>query len=419
MANAHYDVVVIGGGIHGVGVAQAAAASGYSVLVLEQGELASGTSSRSSKLIHGGLRYLEHGQFGLVRECLYERSLLLKLAPELVKLRPFFIPVYRQSRRNRFTIRAGLSLYALLAGMGNDARFSSLPSKQWGSLDGLQTKNLQAVFQYQDAQTDDEALTRAVMASAQSLGAELSLKTEFLGAHLGEHGGAGEGGIEDKSEVHFKKNGAEQTCHCHMIVNAAGPWVNTVLDRVGSGENQLPIELVQGAHILLRGKLERGVYYLESPRDQRPLFAMPWQRNGMDVVMVGTTETGFTGDPKNVQPLAEEQQYLQEAFDYYFPDAREQEKAQKEENDDRVMDSFAGLRVLPAENSAAGDGHGSQSRDTILLPDRQKNPRLVTIYGGKLTAYRATAEKALALLFASLPQQNPVASTQKLPLKPV
>ena len=100
MANAYYDVVVVGGGIHGVGVAQAAAASGYSVLVLEQGVLAGGTSSRSSKLIHGGLRYLEHGQFGLVRECLYERDLLLKLAPELVKLRSFFIPVYRQSKRS-------------------------------------------------------------------------------------------------------------------------------------------------------------------------------------------------------------------------------------------------------------------------------------------------------------------------------
>ena len=412
MANVYHDVVVIGGGIHGVGVAQAAAASGYSVLVLEQGELASGTSSRSSKLIHGGLRYLEHGQFGLVRECLYERNLLLKLAPELVKLRPFFIPVYRQSKRNRLTIRAGLSLYALLAGGGSTARFKSLSYKQWDSLDGLQTQNLRAVFQYQDAQTNDEELTRAVMASAQSLGAELSLNTEFLGAHLGEYGNGGEGPNVGKNEVRFKKEGVEQSCSCRVIVNASGPWVNTVLERVNSDVSQLPIELVQGAHILLHGKLEHGVYYLESPRDQRPLFAIPWQFNGMDVVMVGTTETSFTGDPKNVRPLPEEQQYLQDAFDHYFPNF------QNEGTGAHMIDSFAGLRVLPTGNSFAGDVHASRSRDTILHPDRPKKPRLVTIYGGKLTAYRATAEKIMVLLRASLPQRKPVTSTRKLPLEP-
>ena len=413
MASVYYDVVVIGGGIHGVGVAQAAAASGYSVLVLEQGELASGTSSRSSKLIHGGLRYLEHGQLGLVRECLFERNLLLKLAPELVKLRPFFIPVYRQSKRNRFTIRAGLSLYALLGGalMGNNsaARFKSLSSELWDSLDGLQTQNLRAVFQYQDAQTDDVALTRAVMASAQSLGAELSLNTEFLGAHLGEHGDGG----KSNSEVRFQKEGTEQSCRCRVIVNASGPWVNTVLERVEPDVDQLAIEQVQGAHILLHGKLECGIYYLESPRDQRPLFAIPWRFNGLDVVLVGTTETSFTGDPKNVRPLPEEQQYLREAFDHYFP------SFQNEGTDTRVIDSFAGLRVLPTGGGSAGDVHASLSRDTILFPDRSNKPRLLTVYGGKLTAYRATAEKVLVLLHASLPRRKPVASTRKLPLEPV
>jgi glycerol-3-phosphate dehydrogenase len=413
MANIYYDMVVVGGGIHGVGVAQAAAADGYSVLVLEQGELASGTSSRSSKLIHGGLRYLEHGQFGLVRECLYERSLLLKLAPELVKLRPFFIPVYRQSKRNRFTIRAGLSLYALLGGalLGNrsDARFKSLSRKHWDSLDGLQTQNLRAVFQYQDAQTNDEALTRAVMASAQNLGAELSLNTEFLGAHLGKQGNGVESPNEGNNEVRFQKEGVEQTCQCRVIVNAGGPWVNTVLERVDGGVSQMAVELVQGSHILLRGKLERGVYYLESPRDQRPLFAIPWQFNGDDVVMVGTTEMSFTGDPKNVRPLPEEQQYLQEAYDHYFPNG------QKGETDAHMIDAFAGLRVLPTGNSSA---HASRSRDTILHPDRPNKPRLVTIYGGKLTAYRVTAEKVLARLHHSLPQRKPVASTRKLSLEP-
>jgi glycerol-3-phosphate dehydrogenase len=184
------------------------------------------------------------------------------------------------------------------------------------------------------------------------------------------------------------------------------------LERVDSDVSQLPIELVQGAHILLQDKLERGVYYLESPRDQRPLFAIPWQLNGMDVVMVGTTETVFTGDPKNVRPFPEEQEYLQEAYDYYFPNV------QNEGMNTRMVDAFAGLRVLPTGNSFAGDVHASRSRDTILHPDRPKKPRLMTVYGGKLTAYRATAEKVMALVQASLPQRKSVANTRKLPLEP-
>ncbi|MEE8379109.1 MAG: FAD-dependent oxidoreductase, partial [Gammaproteobacteria bacterium] len=163
-------------------------------------------------------------------------------------------------------------------------------------------------------------------------------------------------------------------------------------------------DLVQGAHILLDGSLKHGIYYLESPRDQRPLFAIPWQRHGQDVVMVGTTETTFVGDPKDVRPLPEEQQYLLEAYHYYFPSV-----------ETRVIDAFAGLRVLPIGSG----GHGARSRDTILHPDRIHKPRLLTVYGGKLTAYRATAEKVLALLHTSLPQRKPVASTRKLPLEPV
>ena len=161
-----YDVVIIGGGIHGVGVAQAAAAAGHRVLLLEKTALASATSSRSSKLIHGGLRYLESAQFGLVRGSLRERTLLLQLAPDLVRRLPFHIPVYAGTTRRPFTIRAGLSLYALLGNLAPDCRFASLPRTDWPDLDGLATDGLQAVFRYYDAQTDDAALTRAVMASA-------------------------------------------------------------------------------------------------------------------------------------------------------------------------------------------------------------------------------------------------------------
>ncbi|MCR4301236.1 MAG: FAD-dependent oxidoreductase, partial [Sulfuricaulis sp.] len=180
MAGPDYDVAVIGGGIHGVGVAQAAAAAGYSVLLMEQNNLGSGTSSRSSKLIHGGLRYLESAHFGLVRESLREREILLHIAPALVQRVPFYIPVYTATRRSPWKIRAGLSLYALLGGLSPETRFESVTRSRWQDLDGIATHGLRAVFRYEDAQTDDARLTQAVMQSAQSLGAELRCPANFL-----------------------------------------------------------------------------------------------------------------------------------------------------------------------------------------------------------------------------------------------
>ena len=163
-----FDVIVIGGGIHGAGVLQAAAAAGYSALLIEKSALASGTSSRSSKLIHGGLRYLESGQFALVRESLHERAVHLRIAPDLVELKPFFIPVYGQTRRRPWQLKLGLWIYALLGGFDASTRFGSVPRREWSELDGLETRGLDAVIRYYDAQTDDAQLTRAVVESARS-----------------------------------------------------------------------------------------------------------------------------------------------------------------------------------------------------------------------------------------------------------
>ena len=153
-----FDLVVIGGGIQGAGVLQAAAAAGWRAALVEERALASGTSSRSSKLIHGGLRYLESRQFALVRESLAERRTLLAIAPGLVQLVPFHIPVYQRTQRRPWQIRAGLSLYALLGDLEPSVRFEKLPRRAWEALDGLATDGLQAVFRYQDGQTDDAAL---------------------------------------------------------------------------------------------------------------------------------------------------------------------------------------------------------------------------------------------------------------------
>ncbi len=380
------DVLVVGGGIHGCGVAQATAAAGYSVALLEQKDLAAGTSSRSSKLIHGGLRYLESGQLSLVYESLRERRLLLRLAPGLVHAVPFHIPIYRDTSRPAWMIGAGLALYALLAGITPLARFSMVPRRAWGDLDGLATTGLTRVFRYWDAQTDDAALTRAVWRSAAVCGARLICPATFVSA-------TSDG---ERVVARYRQVEAEHEITAGMLVNAAGPWVNRVLGGIDPSPQALPVALVQGTHILLPGPVERGIYYAEAA-DRRAVFVMPWG----DKALVGTTETLFSGDPADVAPLPEEVDYLLAVYRRYFPD-----------REARVLDSFAGLRVLPA----GGDSPFSRSRETVLHIDRHRAPRVLSIYGGKLTGYRATAQKVLGRLVPVLGARQGGVSTRELPL---
>jgi glycerol-3-phosphate dehydrogenase len=344
-------------------------------------------------LIHGGLRYLESGQFSVVKECLHERSLLLKLAPELVKLVPFYIPIYRETSRRPWQIRAGLSLYSMLTGLHAGASFRKVPRREWSRLDGLNTNGLQAVYQYWDGQTDDAQLTRAVMASAQALGADLFQPAEFLGAAL-----TGEG-----CRVEIRHQGQESSFNARVVVNAAGPWVNEVLAKITPQPSTLAVDLVQGSHLILDNHLQRGIYYLEAPQDRRAVFAIPWK----DKLMLGTTEKLYQGDPAQVEPLDEERVYLLSVLARYFPQYGEAGRQ-------KVLSSFAGLRVLPkAEGAAFG-----RSRETILHPDVSGKPRVLTIYGGKLTAYRATSERVMAMLQGVLPKKASVADTRTLTLSP-
>jgi len=384
-----YDIVVIGGGIHGAGVAQAAACDGYTVLLLEQTALAAGTSSRSSKLIHGGLRYLENHNYALVRESLRERAVLLNIAPGLVRLQPFHIPVYPDTTRRPLTVRAGLSLYALLGGLDRASRFRKLHPREWDNLDGLDTRRLQAVYRYHDAQTDDAALTRAVMQSAIGHGAELACPAEFTAAAIDREG----------CDIHFRQDGVEQHCRAKALVNAAGPWATTVAVRITPVPAVVPVELVQGTHLVLPEPLAQGCYYLEAPADRRVVFLLPWGENAL----LGTTEHLYRGDPARVQPLATDEDYLLGVLQHYFPARSTQ-----------VMNRFAGLRVLPASGSSAF----RRSRETQLPVDDIRAPRLVSIYGGKLTGYRATARKVMRLLHRSLPARKAVARTDRLPLHP-
>lgn len=382
------DVAVIGGGIQGVGVAQAAAAAGYRVILFEQQALAAGTSSRSSKLIHGGLRYLESGQFGLVRKALLERELLLRLAPELVRLVPFYIPVYAETTRRAWQIRTGLSLYAALGNFSRHARFNKVSHQAYSQLALKDTAALQAVYQYWDAQTDDKALTMSVMQSAMQLGTELRCPAKIIRLRH----------QQDRFTLDYEQAGKQGECHSRVVVNAAGPWVNEVLELLTPGTPKLDMDLVQGAHLVLAEKAPAGIYYVEAPQDQRAVFVMPWQGK----TLVGTTETEYTGDPAGTRPQQAETDYLLTVYRHYFA------------GDDTVVDSFSGLRVLP--RTVHHFFH--RPRDTILHQDLL-NKSLLTLYGGKLTGYRATAQQVMKKILPLLPVKKKRADTAQLMLSPV
>jgi glycerol-3-phosphate dehydrogenase len=387
-----FDVVVVGGGIHGAGVLQAAVAAGHSALLIEKGALASGTSSRSSKLIHGGLRYLESGQFALVRESLHERTVHLRIAPDLVQLKPFFIPVYEETRRRPWQLKLGLAMYALLGGFDASMRFGSVARSDWPGLDGLKTSNLDAVIRYYDAQTDDAQLTRAVVASARALGGEVAVPARFVGATL----------LDDGVQVAFDRGGEATECRARVLVNAAGPWAPGVARTIQPAIEVPDVDLVQGAHIVLPMRVTQGIYYVESPSDGRAVFVMPWHEG----TLVGTTETPFRGDPDHVAPLPEEEEYLLGVARHYFSAASRFTRGD-------IVQRFAGLRVLPAASQKAFD----RSRETIFTTDREPYPRVLGIYGGKLTGWRAAAEHVLERIQPSLGESRRRAATDQLVLR--
>src|ERR1700682_2695404 len=387
-----YDVIVVGGGIPGAGVLQTIAAAGYSGPVIEKHAVASGTSSRSSKLIHGGLRYLETGQFALVRESLRERAIHLRIAAELVELKPFYIPVYRNTRRRPWQLKLGLWIYALLGGFDVSTRFGTVPKREWSSLDGLDTQGLEAVIRYHDAQTDDASLTRAVVQSALSLGAEIAMPASFAAATL----------TDDGVTVVYTQGGSTVETHARVLVNAAGPWAPHVGGAIHPAIPIPDVDLVQGTHIVLPFAVTAGIYYVESPTDGRAVFVMPWH----GATLIGTTETPYRGEPDEVHPLPEEEEYLLAVAHHYFPAFRHLTR-------EHITQRFAGLRVLPAATQAAFD----RSRETIYTADREPKPRVLGIYGGKLTGWRAAAAHVLERISASLPARPRRAATDQLILR--
>lgn len=385
-----YDVVVIGAGIQGAGVAQAAAAAGYSVLVLEKNQVGSGTSSKSSKLIHGGLRYLESYQFSLVRKSLKERAILCRIAPDLIKLQPFYIPIYKNTTRRPWKIRTGLSLYALLAGLAKNTFFKSVQPKHLSKVDGLKKHELEKIYRYYDGQTDDKALTQAVMSSAVMLGVEQDCNVILTSINKNDN----------SLDIIYQQYGDEKMAKAKLAVNAAGPWVNEVHELVTCKTDSLNVDLVQGTHIVVDIPSPSGIYYLEAD-DKRAVFVMPYVYKGENKTLIGTTEKLFAGKADEVAPTKSEINYLLDVYRKYF-------SANPADNID-VMYSFAGLRVLPKENGSLF----SRPRDTVL---HWAAPNLLTLYGGKLTAYRSTSDLAVKKIQQALGKKQRIAYTDQLML---
>ncbi len=386
---ARVEVLIIGGGIQGAGIAQAAAAAGYQVLLVEKTGWGAGTSSKSSKLIHGGLRYLQQFHLGLVRESLREREILCRIAPHLVTLNSFYIPIYRDTKIRPWQLRIGLSLYALLGGLGKNQRFAQVPQRQWHNLPGLRTEQLQAVFQYSDGQSDDERLTQAVVASASQLGAVIACPVECRSATATGNG----------YEVILSQGIGETTVRCQVLINAAGPWSDEIASRITPMPSQPPLALIKGSHLILNKQLSRECFYLESPLDGRAVFVLPWRGQ----TLLGTTESPFTGDPALATCSPEEKSYLLATLAHYFP-----EYATAVE----VMGTMAGLRVLPE-----GDGriHG-RSREVVIVRQLHADHGYIAVCGGKLTTYRSTAGKVVKLIRHCLGLRPSIANTAELSL---
>ncbi|MCB1437832.1 MAG: glycerol-3-phosphate dehydrogenase [Rhodobiaceae bacterium] len=377
MAREDYDLLIIGGGINGAAVARDASGRGLSVFLAERGDYASATSSASSKLIHGGLRYLENHDISLVRESLKERDILLRIAPHLVQPLRFLLPAYKDHGRPPWLLRLGLFVYDLLAGSRRIERSGALGADEIRELPGLARAGLRTVLYYFDCQTDDSRLVMANLLDARARGADIANRREVVAIAPNARG----------YSVEVREPGGYRTIQARFVVNTAGPWANKVLDLCAADLPRHKLRLVRGSHIVLRSPDPAGEdAYLLQNSDGRVVFVIPWLRH---FLMIGTTDVAHTGDPASARCSPAERAYLLDAYNNHF--SHPGGPAQSRD----VVWSFAGVRALFDDGS---DNPSKVTRDARILWRRQGSGGFVTVYGGKLTTHRRLAEKVLRAL---------------------
>ncbi|MDJ0972787.1 MAG: glycerol-3-phosphate dehydrogenase [Kiloniellales bacterium] len=368
-----FDLLVIGGGINGVGIARDAAGRGFKVLLCEQGDLGHATSSSSSKLIHGGLRYLEQYAFRLVREALIEREVLLAAAPHIIWPLRFVLPHVKELRP-AWMLRAGLFLYDHLGGRKRLAASEALDlrSDPAGTpLVGGITKG----FSYADCWVEDSRLVVLNALDAAERGAEVTTRTRCRAAR--REGAAWSATLESEG-------GGERQVRARALVNAAGPWVMEVLGEVAGANRRSTLRLVKGSHIVVPRLYEGEQAYILQVADQRVVFVIPYEGA---FSLIGTTEVDFSGDPDAAAITAEEIEYLCTTVGRYF------QRAPRPED---VVWSYAGVRPLYDDDSGTAS---TVTRDYVFDLDAPADtPPLLSIFGGKITTYRKLAEHALARL---------------------
>jgi glycerol-3-phosphate dehydrogenase len=364
LAEGRFDLLIVGGGITGAGVALDAATRGLRVALIDKGDFAGGTSSISSKLIHGGLRYLEHGDFRLVYEALHERSRLLRNASHLVHPLRFVLPTYAGARVAPWKWRAGLMFYDVLAGRGNIRRSRPLPRLRQ-EFPTLRAEKLVGGLEFYDAQMDDARLCLEVLRTAAIHGATVVNYVEALGFLM-------EGGLVRGARVRDHLCGSECDIAAQVVLNATGPWGDTL--RRLAGETTEPLlRPTKGAHLIAPGLGLTAAFLLLHPADGRVFFVIPW----MGKTLLGTTDTACDDPPEQVAVTAADEAYLLEGHNYYFSPPLKRED---------FLGRFAGLRpLLRADSASLSD----LSREFHLTAGPTG---LLTAAGGKYTTYRHMAQ---------------------------
>ena len=385
---ADFDLAVIGGGINGAGIARDAAGRGLRVVLFEQGDLACGTSSASSKLIHGGLRYLEHGELRLVRAALGEREVLLRAAPHLIRPLRFVLPL-DAARRSPLMLRLGLALYDRLG------RRKILPGTR--ELDlvtdaaaGPLRSTFRRAYEYSDCLADDARLVVLNAVDAAERGAAIHPRTRCTGAERGS-----------LWRLIVEARGARDEVTARVLVNAAGAWVENVAASVLRAKPPARLRLDQGSHIVVRALYEHDRAYILQAADRRVVFAIPFER---DFTLIGTTDRPFSGDPGAAAPTASEIDELCGTVNEYF-------RASIGAND--VVWAFAGVRALYDDGAHKPQDIGREYE--LALDARRGEAPLLTVYGGKVTTYRRLAEDALDRLARFFPRSRRWTAESPLP----
>ncbi len=384
-----YDIAVIGGGINGAGVARDAAGRGLKVLLVEQNDFASATSSASTKLIHGGLRYLEYYEFRLVAESLAEREVMLRIAPHIIWPLEFVLP-HEKHLRPAWMIRAGLFLYDHIGGRSSLPRSHGVRLSPDGHGAGLKPEFTRG-FAYSDAWVDDARLVVLTLSSARAHGATVRARTRCTGAK--RDGDAWRVILRDEA------SGEVREVRARILVNAAGPWVKSVLDNELRIESPGRVRLVKGSHIVVpRIHDKRYAYILQNP-DRRVIFMVPYER---EFTLIGTTDVQVA--EKDLPPAiaADEIAYLCAAASRY---------SARPVSTDQVVWSYSGVRPLYDDGKV---DPSAITRDYVLLLDEQ-GPPLLSIFGGKITTYRKLAEHVMEKLGRWVPARKPWTHAEALP----